>query len=157
MLSDTLSAEAQNEVRPHLLTLRMIVFALATGVVMFQAVVLFLKGPPAMQFSVDPLGMIAVFLAVMNAGLSFAAPMFLAAMQRKSPATSPVEAAQRIQMRTIVSCALLEGAAFLNLVVVLLQGSGLHLVVANGLLLLMMTRFPLLESEYHRKVAAEIA
>ena len=140
-----LSDQARETLRPLVMTLRIIVIALAMGVTFF-----------------------AIFAAAHNAGkplalgtkvnylfLAIAGPMFVAGfvVPRLLPnGTLPGDqddaaAIQAIfvplQTATIVGCALFEGAAFANLVVYLQDGELVHLAVSGVALLCILAHFPI--------------
>ena len=145
--------------RGSLNVLRIIVFALAAGVCAFQIVIAVVKGPEALvgPVKLDPLSLIALAVAVMNVPLSIILPMLIRSnIDRQGPPKSIAEAAGRVQTETIISCALLEGAAFFNLVVVFLNGGLVNTIAANVLLLLMMTRYPVSADAYEEKLRARL-
>lgn len=147
-----LSERAAETLRPLVMTLRIIVIALAMGVTSF-----------------------GVFAAVQNASkvqtfgtkvnylfLAITAPMFLAGFvvprllpksgTGQSPSDSkakPDEAAAvssafaSIQTATIVGCALFEGAAFMNLVSYMLDAELVHLAAGGIALVCILAHFPI--------------
>lgn len=138
----------------HLVTRKIIAGALITGVTVFLAIVLALRysgSKPPLKASLD------VSSPLVLAGLLFAAPalfvgpvigaqMAAAARRGLSPKATPESQRQTLlladQSRMIVTLALLEGAAFFNLVAVMVEGSVLNLIVAVLMLLAMGVSFP---------------
>ncbi len=140
-----LSDPARETLRPLVMTLRIIVIALAMGVIFFGIFA-------AVQNAEKPLAlgtkMNYLFLAI-------AGPMFLAGfvVPRLLPmraATSEAGAAAAvkaifdpIQTATIVGCALFEAAAFANLFVYLQEGELVHLAISGIALLCILAHFPI--------------
>lgn len=130
---------------------QIIAAALMSGVLVFVIISVVVRGGE-LTAQIGMLTLLAAFFAVVMAVASTVAiPVIDGAARRKIPLeasnaeewmAASRELAQAFQMRTILSFALLEGAAFFNLVVVLIDGSIPSLGIAAALLMLMATRFP---------------
>jgi hypothetical protein len=162
MLSDAQKAA----LLPVARTLQIIVAALAIGVVTFFIVVLLIvkgEGQNAGGGAASPLiTYIALGAAVAAAFLALTIPNMISARQRMEIASG--KAGLRSQMsqmlplkpefrelaplvaiyhaRVIIFGALLEGAAFFNLIAYMIEHQMLSLVVAGCLLLMMLSQFP---------------
>lgn len=153
MLTESQRSYLARAVRP----MQVIVGALATGVTAFLAVVLVVanNGPPGEPFVTYVALAFAVvafvgWLVVPNVVTSQARraiaegrmPWF--AVRTAVPPNVGVvgQLAALFQTRLIIGSAILEGAAFLNLVAAMIEGHTLGLVVAVGLVLLLVSQFP---------------
>lgn len=158
-----LNAEDEKKVLAALQVQRIIVFALSMGVLMFGFVVLLQKSlpPVGVQLAPWPLSPIAIFVAVSAIGMSFIVPQLLRqakerAAEASSTKFSPWQIAQQMQVEKIVGCALLEGAAFLNLVAVMMQPSMVNLGVAAFLWLLIVSRVPFSADQFLAEIQARL-
>jgi hypothetical protein len=140
---------------PQLLTMRIVHGALCMGVVTITAILGLLRmnggKPPAAtpMISYVGFGMAAVCLP-----LSFLVPNLLSAGWRRQiaigkwPLSIPAQPDSDagwwsiFQSRLIVGMAMLEGAAFMQVIAYFVEGMPLSLGVALGLLVVMLTRFP---------------
>lgn len=143
------------------LTLQIIVGALAGGVLMFLAIVIFIgsQNPARATPDIPLITYIAYSMAAVCAILSFVVPNFVVARARKSLVAGDVARwglvknlpnveqlgeiaplAAIYQTRTIIGAALCEGAAFMACVAYLIEHQRPMLFVA-GLLLLLILRF----------------
>ena len=127
----------------RLLPMQIIALALPAGVVLFALVAVVLLGslrqPPAGPL-VSLLG--AGFAAMMMVA-HFVLPNLLFRPRVPSGETLDVDSACNIyQTRLIVALALLEGAAFFNLVALVLEHQWWSLAIAGGLVLIMLGDFP---------------
>jgi hypothetical protein len=145
-----LSQPVLDKLRPMILTLRIIVIALATGVIAFGIFAAVQNADKAQTFGSK--------VNYMFLGLS--APIFVAGfiVPRILPKTATPQgglaaseseemqvvqqAFAALQISTIVGCALFEGAAFMNLVGYLLEAELVHLAVAGLALLCIVVHFP---------------
>lgn len=143
-------------------TMQVIVGALAAGVLTFVGVVLAVVrgGVIGGQLQQEPLiTHVAAGFAVVAAVLWGIVPGLITSRMRqaiaggnKSPLTTKLSNAAEVrdvapltvayQSRLIVGAALLEGAAFFNLIVYMLEQQPLSLVAAGVLLLIMLTQIP---------------
>lgn len=154
MLNDSQRDYLAKAIRP----MQIIVAALAMGVVVFLAVVL-MMGPR------NAGGPLFLYLGIAFAAMAFAAwiivPSIMAVKSRRAIAAGRVAAAAVpmnvppdasdvaqlagvFQMRLILGCALLEGAAFMNLAMYLMHGDVISLMIAGMLLATLVTQFPTL-------------
>ncbi len=134
-------------------TLRIIVFALLMGVVSFGVVAVLKRPEPPEDTPLLPL--LGVGMAVGSAVLSVVVGQVLARVQSAAiaagrtlddqlddPDADELQLLGVLQTKVIVECALLEGAAFLNLVGYMLHGTLYSLGVTVLLLLGIALRFP---------------
>ncbi|WP_254508284.1 hypothetical protein [Anatilimnocola floriformis] len=159
-----LTEDERQQLRGSLMVLRIIVCALLLGVTSYTGFCLFLHlraGKLPQQLVVIPGQLtipqaIAMASAVVAGVLALLVPPFLIVPQLKpdSEYQRLIEiqsAAQTIQVRTIVACALLEGAAFFNAIFVQLDFSRGNLAMVLALLVVMASHFPL-SSWYFGKI-----
>lgn len=162
-MQPTLTEEEIQKIRPQVGVLRVIIAALVTGVFSFAAVIISLLGPKAFapQFQMDVLPLTALAMAGGNVMLSFVMFQIMTRPAGAMPADAPggdrspqiTATAQRLVSATIVASALLEGAAFFNLVIVQIgQGGLIHLCAAIALALLMFVRFPFSQDSFAARV-----
>ena len=152
------------KIKPVVLTLRIIVGAMACGVLAFVGVALVTRiggnGPP--NESLELLVPLAVGAAPLAYAISWLLPGLLAKNARRKiadgtfpspqspnaplPALAqlgmPGQLASVYQTNTIIALALLEGAAFLNVTAYLLSGSWIALGAGVALVLFMLAQFP---------------
>ncbi len=164
-------------IRRVCLSLQIIVGALAGGVLMFLAIVIFigLQQPPAAIPDLAIITYTAYGMAAVCAILSFVVPNILVARTRKLLAAGDVSqwglvknlpnieqlaeaapVAAIFQTRTIVGAALCEGAAFMACIAYLIERQRPVLIVAGVLLLLILRYFPTpsrLESQIENELA----
>ncbi|QDU39419.1 hypothetical protein Mal4_37640 [Maioricimonas rarisocia] len=120
--------------------MQIITLAMVAGVVMFGVVAVLIVGaldePSESQF-------ISLF-AVGVTGLMFGLHLFVPEIVARQAAASAgsLDWYQVYQVRTIVGLALLEGAAFFNIVACILEHNWWSLAVAGGLVFWMLARFP---------------
>jgi len=146
------------------LTLRIIVASLVQGLLVFLAVAVYQRlVAPEVGLAVvfDPLTIVSIVVAfaALIAQPLVAGLIVSRGRQRIADGTWKPPGGQTVadsyidkgdtgrlmavyQLRTIVSCAILEGAAFLAAVVVLLEGSLICLGIAVGLMISVACRFP---------------
>lgn len=151
----TIPDSARDLIPRVVLTMRLILLALAMGIVSLGLVVTAMLDKPLVlgaRFEVLNLAMYA--LAAVMIVLRFvvppivfkvtkATPEQLNPTNRISPEALPVlEMLSKLQSAFIVGCALLEGAAFGNLTAAMITGDALHVIVAGVLLLLILLQFP---------------
>jgi hypothetical protein len=148
------------------MTLRIIIFALTQGVLVFGivAVVQNWGKPQTLLGNWEPLNLIMLAMAVTLAPLAAVLPLVIfrqmtgstAPHPHQQPAASDPEVATvlaiqgRWQAAAIIGAAMLEGAAFANLVAYLLSGELLNLIVAGVCLLGIAAFFPLPGSSERR-------
>lgn len=153
-----LNGDEEKSIRGMLQTTRIIVFALAAGVISFGLVVLSTKGLPPLILNLNPgpLSLIAISVAAISLFMSFVVPKMLskAIPVNRTPEMSSQKnapllmALQQIQTETIIGCAILEGAAFLNLIAAMMEPNLLHLLVAAVVWLFLVARFPLFVDQF---------
>jgi len=147
--------------------MQIIVFALTMGVVIFGVIVVVVQGFPAAAFRVDGSllgwiagGFTAVILAVrpivlaaittaarkgdptaFGAGVNTAGvPPFVRELQQRLPTVA--HWLDTYQVRLIIGCAFLEGAAFFNLVACFVDPWIGNFAVAGALVVLLLLQFP---------------
>ena len=148
-----LTDDERMNLRGSLTTLRIIVFALLTGVSVFAGYTVLLKRGQAPKPAVAPgqLEMnhaIAIGFAAAAAVIAFIVPPFIPVPKMEMDKIDPrelaiVQAASALQTRTIIACALLDGAAFFNAYWVLRDFSLANLAMVGILVFLMALHFPL--------------
>ncbi|HJN08832.1 MAG TPA: hypothetical protein QF564_09070 [Pirellulaceae bacterium] len=147
-------------------TLQIIVASLILGVVCFGGFAIVQSEGPRTFFGPDRMD-IMLGLAVICAVASIVAPILVAQTPHGStPNAQPamqtmltgdadhdhaIYEAQRIQVTTIIGCALLEGGAFANLYALFTRNDLVHALVAVILLIGMALRFPT-RSKYLRRI-----
>jgi hypothetical protein len=152
-----LPQKVKQQVRQALAVLRIIVFGLASGVAIFAAIVLLQDGEVDEQAGFGISGIMAIFAAPLVVGRIFI-PGFIFRGARKQIADTPppkgetnVDRASTdvpqlvaaLQTTTIIAGALLDGAAFANLIAYM-QERQLYSLVISGLMLLgILALFPL--------------
>lgn len=149
-----LNEDERQSIARLLLPMQIIAAALAAGVLTFLVVAIVLGGQDRAE---EPfLSYIALAFAVLSIGAWMVVPNLMARQIRQSLADrewddSDAARLQDVehlvaayQTRLIVGCAILEGAAFFNLVVYLLEAHPASLVAAVVLLLLITSQIPTL-------------
>lgn len=133
----------------RLKVLQFIVASLMMGVVVFAMISLLVGGmPQPADIRADSLSVIGVVLSIACAAMSLVVARALdratenALLDLDNEAQRDEQLSERLQQRTIIGCALLEGAIFLNLVLNVLQRNLLLLLCAAALLALMSFYFP---------------
>jgi hypothetical protein len=152
-----LSEAQQNQLSQQLMTMRIIAGALCIGVAVFAVIVLALKPSEAEEPFLAFLALLVSVACVVAAALL---PRMVARSGRHVSADGPagqppaasrsdanqVELVTRAmavhQTRLIVSLAILEGAAFFNLVAYMIEGQLVSVAVAFVLWVLMLVQFP---------------
>jgi hypothetical protein len=155
------------DLRGPLLTLRIIVFALAAGVSAFAAFVISqnLGKPHVVAGKLDAAGMVFVVFGLMAIPLGIVVPRIIFAAGRGAkpinlPAGIPPEQAgtwmilQRIQTSTIIGCAIFEGAAFANVFGYMQSRDLVYLALAGVLLVGILAHFPSMGS-FERRIEDE--
>ena len=133
----------ENTPESRLLVMQIIAAALPMGVVTFAVVAVIVTG----FFREPPTGQFLSLFGIGFAGLMFVAhliiPRQIADAALKSISSSDPEAYYGVyQSQMLVGLALLEGAAFLNLVALIVERNWWSLAVAGGLVLWMLALFP---------------
>ncbi len=124
--------------------LQIITFALVMGVVMFGAVVVLLLRalePPA---ATPVISGIAAGFAVFAIVLHVVLPKIIVrnTLANQGPKANPESLLNVYQTQHIIALALLEGAAFFNLVATILEHHVWSIAVAVALVMIMLSRFP---------------
>lgn len=151
-----LTDEERANLRGSLQTLRIIVFSLIMGVTVFTGygvISQMQKGPQPPQPAAAQVQFPITHIAALGCGVVFAViafilPPFIAGPKVETDKTDPrevaiVQAVGALQMRTIIGCALLDGAAFFNAIWVQMDFSLPNLAMVAVLLLLIAVHFPL--------------
>ena len=151
-----------------LMTLRIIVLALAMGVATFAgfAISQNIHRPHAIAGKLDTQSLIFLAMAFIALPLGIVLPRVIFATTRRAPAMNmppgtPVEQArvmtvqQRIQTSAIIGCAIFEGAAFANILGYMQTREVLHIALAGILLVGILSHFPTVGS-YERRVDDEL-
>jgi len=155
--------------RGPLMTLRIIVAALALGVISFAAVTIAhnIGKPQVLAGRLDPLQLSLLALGLVTLLLGVFLPAIIFASSRNSPPQIPPQLIQnrehgrvlaiqqRIQISTIIGCALFEGGAFANLVGYMQTGELLHLGLVAVLLVGILAQFPTTAS-YQQRIENEL-
>ncbi len=133
----------------RLKTLQFIVGPLIIGAALFAIISLFVSGVPKLtEFRLGTFGIIGTVSAVAGVALAFVVTRTMDRAAEDSLRASGTvtqideQLFERLQNRTIVGCALLEGGIFLNLVLNILQPHVLLLSLALGMLAVMSFYFP---------------
>jgi hypothetical protein len=168
-LLDEQSLAALEPLQKAILTLRIIVLALASGVILFAVITLLQRRadqPWGIGQNLDTFGVVMLALGAMSLAMGIVLP---AIMFRAIPAPPQVEqqyaslspevrrvmqVQARIQVSTIIGAALFEGGAFGNLVAFMIRGEVLNLLAAVVLLLAILSLFPW-PGRCEQRIAAE--
>jgi hypothetical protein len=166
-MTPQLTATERDNLRGNLMTLRIVVFALAMGVASFAGFSVFQRlqapapaapvGPQAVAANgLQPLHIAAIAFAVVAAVMAFVVPHFLRitpqSADKPDERSGAIQAAsEMVQTRTIIACALLEGAAFFNLIWYFTDGSIINLAMGGVLLLLILFHIPM-SGTYYEKI-----
>ena len=152
-----LSEAQRDQLARQLMTMRIITGALCAGVLFFAGIVLLIGTREAEE---PVLAFVALVLSVFSVLAAAIVPRMIGkrgqSVSAISPNAQPEESSspgsdelRRVthamgiyQTRLIVSLALLEAAAFLNLVAYMLEGQAVNFAVAIVLLALMLIQFP---------------
>lgn len=143
--------------RKSLLTMQIIAGALINGVVVFFVIAVFVLSP---QVNNDPplIAYIALGVGCLAVVMSFAIPNLIMASTKKSlikgkPINLPdnYQGATNVgflgplvgmyQTKLIISMAILEGAAFFNLIAYIIEGQRMSLIMTGLLVAIMATKF----------------
>lgn len=151
--------DQMDRIQPVIVTTRIIVVALAAGIAFFGAFVLVFQGID-LQADLGVLTLVAIILGCSNAPLSFFVANQVSTHQiqqiiddnsgvqarDKLDGTPPSDQLQRLaqvfQTKTLIACAVLDGAAFFALVALLLEDHVASLAVAAVMLALILSHFP---------------
>jgi hypothetical protein len=153
----SLPTPAHEPLRKQVMTLRIIVLALAAGVIAFAifAIVQNLGKPHTLAGKLDQLsvmllgfGLITLVLGVVVPPIVFATSRGTAVQTMQTACNEPELARVlwvllRMQNATIIGCALFEGGAFANVFGYMQSNELLHLILAGVLVLGILVRFPL--------------
>lgn len=139
--------------RPKINQLKIIIAALIAGVVFFALVVVVMG--VSFQAKLEILSTIGIGLGIMSAVMSLIAPKLIvkSTILQYTQKAKDLTVGDKDKMvleflmqawmaRSIVGAALLEGGAFLNAVVAMIERNAINLVVAIFLLALMVIYFP---------------
>jgi hypothetical protein len=122
--------------------LQIITIALITGVVVFGGIVVLVLGglskPPQGQM----LSMGGVAFAVIAFVMHLVIPEILVKQAIKTSNNQPASLVGLFMTKTIIASALLEGAAFFNLIALMIEHNWWSLVVVGGLVLWMAAQIP---------------
>ena len=130
--------------------LQIVVGALSAGLLVFCAIVV-VRNTFKLTNQLDPMTLVGGGFFLIGSLLSFIVPSAIAGasvsrVHSDSQDLSSQDQAQRLfaafQVKTIVGCALLEGAGFFNLIVYMTQASILSIVCAVVCVALIAARFP---------------
>lgn len=132
-----MNSEDRENLTPQIRVMQVITGAMVTGVAFFALIVVAIAEPSDEER--QPLiSLVAVLLAVFAGIAAFVVPRLTS--RRASPTP------ESYQTQLIVGLALLEGAAFFNLVAYLIEAQLYTLAIAGMLAFVMMLRFPTLRS-----------
>lgn len=135
--------DSQHIIDQRLRLMQIIAGALIMGVVMFALITTLALG----ALNEAPTNTIIAYIGAVFAAVSVAVHLFvpeaMAAAALKASSNRDVETLCGIyQTRMIVALAMLEGAAFFNVVALIIAHTWWSLVIAGALLLLMLARIP---------------
>ncbi|MCA9093594.1 MAG: hypothetical protein KDA68_08920 [Planctomycetaceae bacterium] len=138
------------EGRGLLMASRILVFALAMGVVVFGGVaagVVFMGPKDAADVGLPIVSYVMAALAVITLMMSFVIPAVVVAQMRRqvgelSPEKRPVALMPAFQTKTLLGCASCEGGAFGNLIAFISEQQIWTFGIAGVLLLVILSRFP---------------
>ena len=143
-----MTTDHQEDIRRIVLTSRVIVLALATGVFFFGAIVVTLQAPDLQA----PLNVLTIMALAFGGGaiaMRVVLPSILVAAQVRQIGEQPGDASRdasklalAFQAKTIFACALLEGAAFFALVALMIEHHVASLIVAAVLLAGILSHLP---------------
>jgi hypothetical protein len=167
MSLESSSSSAASTTGP-LLTLRIIVFALAMGVTTFAgfAVSQNINKPHTIAGKFDTPGMLFLAMGLAALPLGMILPRVIFAASRRVPAMNlpsgltPEQSRllsiqQRIQTSAIIGCAIFEGAAFANVMGYMQTSEVVYLALAGVLLVGILAHFPTAGS-YQRRIEDEL-
>jgi TRAP-type C4-dicarboxylate transport system permease large subunit len=133
---------AKQSVSQQLTVMRIIAGALIAGVGLFLAFVLS-RNPFAQPPTGQQMSLMAVGFAAINTILQFGVPFVIRSGQQMGPANTVEQRAAAIFFtRMLIRLALLEGAAFFNIIALMQEGNSWTLVVIGVLLLIMLSLWP---------------
>jgi hypothetical protein len=153
-MHSTRDSDLVEKLRPNVLTLRIIVAALATGVLVFAAVAMVIRAGGNMQpraANLELITIMAIAWTPVGLILSRLVPALMSKTARANIVSGAGLAASNSQFdlltnqyltNSIIAAALLEGAAFFNLVGYLLEGHPATLGLGIGLALVILSLFP---------------
>jgi len=120
--------------------MQILTLAMAAGVVMFGVVAVLIVG----ALNEPPDGQLVSLLGLAFAGLAFVLHLIVPGIiaNQNVVADGETDWYAVLQVRTIIGLALLEGAAFFNLVACIFEHNWWSLAVAGGLVFWMLARFP---------------
>lgn len=143
--------EYSHQVQSDVRSLQMITGAMAMGIVTLTGVMLTLNDGELVM-KPETLSIVGIIMAAMFVMNSLVIPNLIVSSQLKKIDSSQVRTAApqekyamvspAYRIRHIIGCALLEGAAFFNLVVYMLTSFAGNLGAASLLLVVMLLRFP---------------
>lgn len=141
-----LSPDQIDALRPRLVQFRLVFFALIAGVVVFAAVVLMISGPLVLELPPSLLSLILIGLGVLTGLQGLVLPLLMRSASSKNPSGQTGETVDRLAgvwfSSSLIGVALLESAAFLNLVGLFMERNPVHLVVAGLFVALMFVHYP---------------
>jgi len=152
---------------PSLRVLRIVVVALAGGVISFALVAISQNAakPLVLGGKLQPLNVMLLGMGLAAAPLGVFLPLIVFNASRKQTASAVLAKdalsarilaiQQRIHVATIVGCAVLEGGAFANVFGYLQTRELLHLILAGLLVLCILARFPT-ASGYQQQIDDEL-
>src|SRR5438093_10292524 len=151
-----------------LMTLRIIIFALAMGVTTFAgfAVSQNINKPHTIAGKFDTQGLMFLAMGFIALPLGIILPRVIFAASRRAramnmpPGVTPEQLSmltiqQRIQTSAIIGCAIFEGAAFANIMGYMQTREIVHLALAGALLVGILAHFPTAGS-YERSIDDEL-
>lgn len=148
-----LSERANETLRPLVMTLRIIVIALALGVLSFALFAVFQNAARPLNIGAN-INYLFLGLAAPTFLAGFIVPRLLPKGGAFQPSTAAIKGSDEtavvqavftpIQTATIVGCALFEGAAFANLIAYLMNAELVHLAIGGLALFCILAHFPLM-------------
>ena len=139
-----LTSEQIDALRPGIAQIKLIFVALVSGVVLFGVVAVVFGGPLELVLPPDMLSLILLGISLVTGVQGLVAPGIIrsAASRKLTPVMTVTRLAGIWNSSTLVGIALLESAAFLNLVGIFMESNVIHLVVAGLFFALMFVHYP---------------
>ena len=131
--------------RPRIKTMQVLIGMLAMGVTFFLCISLFLAGGPKSWDLSQTLPLIGVIFSGMTIAGWIAFPLLVGLQPIDSSqdiGQANVAAFMKLQTQSIIRAALVEGGAFLNLVLYFVEGNGFNLLAALIGLFFLLQLFP---------------
>jgi hypothetical protein len=133
------------QTRQFLMTLRLLVGALAAGLLIFAAIAVFMGGSPSGAPPAAPLDVLpAIAWVIVACGLvaAFVLPRTVAGAMRRDETVTDDRRRSTFFVLTIISCAMIESGGLIGAVTTLLSGEATDAIVAGAAALAIALQFP---------------